>query len=246
MSGDTEDLDALFDSIVESRMEGGGPASAAKEESAQSHPEVAASGHEEAELAMFEQVGRCTRQLHDAMQQLGYDQSLLHSSNQIADAKGRLEYVAELTEKAANKVLNAVDEGLPEEDVLLGKAKALSDSWEMLFSGKLSIDEFKALAQESRSFTGLVAQTAERQKARMMDIMMAQDFQDITGQIIKKIVSITQQHEQELAKILRDHAPRLAAAKPEEKTVDLLAGPAVPAKALAQDDVDNLLADLGF
>jgi chemotaxis protein CheZ len=240
MAGDTEDLDALFDSIAESRLQQAPEAVAAQP------AEVVESPQDELEMGMFEQVGRCTRQLHDAMRQLGYDQTLLHSSSQIADAKGRLEYVAELTEKAANKVLNAVDEGLPEEDLLLGKARTLADSWELLFSGKLGIEEFKALAQESRGFTQLVAQTAERQKARMMDIMMAQDFQDITGQIIKKIVGITQTHEQELAKILRDHAPRLGAGKIEEKSVDLLAGPAVPANALAQDDVDDLLADLGF
>jgi chemotaxis protein CheZ len=80
--------------------------------------------------------------------------------------------------------------------------------------------------------------------------MMAQDFQDITGQIIKKVVNITQKLERELAQLLVDTAPLTHKGKDKEKdkekVVDLLAGPAVPASAMAQNDVDDLLADLGF
>ena len=242
MSGEAEDLDALFDSIAIGRADNSKVA-VAKAPAAQEPPGADTSAS--AGMGMFEQVGRCTRQLHEAMRQLGYDQSLSHSTTQIVDTRGRLEYVAELTEKAANKVLNAIDEGMPEEDLLLKQAKTLSASWERLFAGDVSIDEFKLLAADSQRFTQLVEQTAERQKARMMDIMMAQDFQDITGQIIKKIVTITQLHEQELTKILRDHAPDSALLRVEDK-VDLMAGPATPANAMAQDDVDDLLADLGF
>ena len=79
-----------------------------------------------------------------------------------------------------------------------------------------------------------------------MQIMMAQDFQDITGQIIKKVVAITQKLERELAQLLIDNAPHPHSHKEKEKVVDLLAGPAVPASAMAQNDVDDLLADLGF
>jgi chemotaxis protein CheZ len=76
--------------------------------------------------------------------------------------------------------------------------------------------------------------------------MMAQDFQDITGQIIKKVVTITQKLEQELAQLLIDNAPQSTREREKEKVVDLLAGPDVPTSAMAQTDVDDLLADLGF
>lgn len=241
MSAEAEDLEALFDSIAQTREESQpAPAAAAASASA------SASAIEDATIGMYEQVGRCTRQLHDAMRQLGYDQTLSRTTNEIVDAKDRLEYVAELTEKAANRVLNAIDEGMPEEDMLLKQSKDLSAAWEQLYEGRLSVEEFKSLAAQSRDFAALVSATAERQKARMMEIMMAQDFQDITGQIIKKIVTITQSHEQELMKILRDNAPEIAMQRMEEKAVDLMAGPAIPTNALAQDDVDDLLADLGF
>lgn len=237
MTGEAEDLDALFDSIALGRVAGTTPVAAPAAEA----PPAAEGGS-----GLFEQVGRCTRQLHDAMRQLGYDQTLSESATQIVDTRSRLEYVAELTEKAANKVLNAIDEGMPEEDLLLKQAKTLSGAWARLFAGEASIEEFKQLAGDTQGFMQLVEHTAERQKARMMDIMMAQDFQDITGQIIKKIVAITHSHEQELTKILRDNAPENALARTEDKVVDLMSGPAIPTSAMGQDDVDDLLADLGF
>ncbi len=237
MAGEAEDLDALFDSIAATRVSSNEIAAVVADAEVPC-PESA--------RGIFEQVGRVTRQLHEAMSQLGYDQSLSESTIQIVDTRGRLEYVAELTEKAANKVLNAIDEGMPDEDLLLKQSKTLSASWARLFAGEISVEEFKLLAAESQAFMQLVEHTAERQKARMMDIMMAQDFQDITGQIIKKIVGITQAHELELTKILRDHAPQSTLVRADEVVIDLMAGPAIPTNALAQDDVDDLLADLGF
>jgi chemotaxis protein CheZ len=243
-----DELEALFDSIADSHRE-----EVAAESIRGSSPvpvndaavaDSAATASDAADL--YAQVGRCTRHLHDAMRELGYDQSLMHSTTEISSARDRLEYVADLTEKAAVKVLNAVDEGMPEEENLLKESKTLTQAWDRMFEGKLSVEEFKALAEQSRQFALLAAQTAERQKARMMEIMMAQDFQDITGQIIKKIVSITQAHENELMKILRDNAPEHLPQRQDDKPVDLLQGPDVPRNALAQDDVDNLLADLGF
>ena len=76
--------------------------------------------------------------------------------------------------------------------------------------------------------------------------MRAQDFQDITGQIIKKVVTVTKRVETDLAQLLRDNAPVAVRERQAAKPVELMAGPSVPAAAMAQDDVDNLLADLGF
>jgi chemotaxis protein CheZ len=245
-----DELEALFDSIADSHRENvvsddPMPASSPAPQNDAVVTEAVAKSADTAD-DLYAAVGRCTRHLHDAMRELGYDQSLMQSTTEMSSARDRLEYVADLTEKAAVKVLNAVDEGLPEEDKLLKESKTLTQAWDRMFEGKLSVEEFKTLAEQSRQFAMLAAQTAERQKARMMEIMMAQDFQDITGQIIKKIVNITQAHEQELMKILRENAPEHLPQRQDDKPVDLLQGPDVPRNALAQDDVDNLLADLGF
>lgn len=260
MSGDVEDdLEALFDEISSQRAS---PAAAA-EPAATPAPTAAAAPasaaipvtpEEIADKPMFERLGGIVRLLHDSLRELGYDRSLSDVATEITDAQGRLEYVATLTEQAANKVLNAIDIGMPEQDALSKHAKEMDARWTRLFEGKLSVDEFKTLAADSRSFSTRVTEATEAEKARLLDIMMAQDFQDITGQLIKKIVNITHKAETELAQLLRDNAPPEVKAAHTEKPADqpasdLMAGPAVPgmqAAAMAQDDVDGLLADLGF
>lgn len=245
-----DDLEALFDQVSAESM---APPAATPAPAAA----APASGHQgtctdEEHAGMYERLGGIVRLLHDSLRELGYDQKLTEASTQINDAQDRLEYVATLTEQAANKVLNTLDDGMPAQDDLSKKARDMEARWAELFAGKLSIDQFKALAGDSRDFAKFVGDATEAEKARLLDIMMAQDFQDITGQLIKKVVIITKTVENELAQLLRDSAPvelreklaqkeQAAAAAPQ-----LMQGPSVPEVALSQDSVDDLLADLGF
>ena len=240
-----DDLEALFDAV--SAQSGDMVTQPGATTGAVLASEMTDVPHEnQADKPMFDRLGGIVRQLHNSLNELGYDRSLAAVAEEITDSKSRLEYVATLTEQAANKVLNAIDEGMPVQDELFKNAQALDADWELLFAGKLSIEEFKALAGNSKAFAAKVATATEAEKARLMDIMMAQDFQDITGQIIKKVVAISQRLEIELAQLLRDNAPAEFKEKEKEKPVDLMAGPSGPATAMAQDDVDDLLADLGF
>lgn len=197
------------------------------------------------EKPMYERLGAIVRLLHDSMRELGYDKALTEASTQIVDAQDRLEYVATLTEQAANKVLNTLDDGMPAQDDLSKQAKKMEARWADLFEGKVSLEEFKVLAGDSRQFATMVGDATEKEKARLLEIMMAQDFQDITGQLIKKVVAITKTVEQELAELLRDNAPPAIREKI-HKPVQLMQGPSVPVVALDQTNVDDLLADLGF
>jgi chemotaxis protein CheZ len=247
MTDAADDFEALFDEVAAQRgASAAAPATVAEAAPAGTPEQTPAEAHED--QSMYERLGGIVRMLHDSLRELGYDRSLSDVASQITDAQGRLEYVASLTEQAANKVLNAVDGGMPEQDALAKKAKDMDDRWTQLFDGKLSIEEFKLLAGDSKQFASVVSEATEAEKARLLDIMMAQDFQDITGQLIKKIVAITGVAERELAQLLRDNAPPAvkAAMAAEQKPVDLMQGPSAPGAAMAQDDVDSLLADLGF
>ncbi|MGK5024148.1 protein phosphatase CheZ [Janthinobacterium sp. RB2R34] len=246
-----DDFDALFDSVSASAA----PAAAAQpaapapgvEEPAPAAAALATEPVDQSDKPMFERLGGIVRLLHDSLRELGYDKALTEASSQIVDAQDRLEYVATLTEQAANKVLNTLDEGMPAQDVLSKKAKDMDSRWTALFDGKLSLDEFKALAGDSRQFAQAVTEATEAEKARLLEIMMAQDFQDITGQLIKKVVNITKTVENELAQLLRDNAPAEVREKLAQKQeAPLMQGPSVPSVALDQDNVDDLLADLGF
>jgi chemotaxis protein CheZ len=242
-----DDLEALFEQVSAGR-----PAEAVA--ASEAAPAVAepADAAEADKGGMFERLGGIVRLLHDSLRELGYDKALTEASTQIVDAQDRLEYVASLTEQAANKVLNTLDEGMPAQDQLSKQSRQMEERWGDLFAGKLSMEEFKVLAGDSRQFAQAVSTATEAEKARLLDIMMAQDFQDITGQLIKKVVAITKRVENELAQVLRDNAPpemreKLAQKQSaQEQPVQLMQGPSVPSAALDQDSVDDLLADLGF
>ena len=255
-AADEDDLEALFDQVANTRpapaaesATGNSAAVATAAVASVAMAAVAAEEGPEGDKNMYERLGGIVRLLHDSLRELGYDRALTEASSQITDAQDRLEYVATLTEQAANKVLNTLDEGMPAQDKLSKQAQDMSGRWDALFAGKLSLDEFKALAGDSRAFSQSVSEATEAEKARLLEIMMAQDFQDITGQLIKKVVTITKTVENELAQLLRDNAPPETRAKLAEKEtapVQLMSGPSVPSAAMDQDNVDDLLADLGF
>jgi len=181
MSGDVDDFDALFEEISAQRAETVAPAAAAvpvPTTPATSATTAALSPATEStedlsDKPMFERLGGIVRLLHDSLRELGYDRSLSDVASEINDAQGRLEYVATLTEQAANKVLNAIDIGMPEQDALSKTAKNMDARWSQLFEGKLNVEEFKTLANDSRQFSSKVVEVTEAEKARLLEIMMS-------------------------------------------------------------------------
>ncbi len=248
MADSVDDLDALFEEMANQRLQTN-LAEPEQVKVVKSETIEATTGkflfhhsEDQQEKPIFDRLGGLVRMLHESMRELGYDRSLADVVSKISDAQGRLEYVATLTEKAANTVLNATDAGMPEQDALAKSAKSLDARWDSLYSGKMSIEDFKSLAADSKGFANTVLASTDAEKARLLEIMMAQDFQDLTGQLIKKVLVITQAVEHELFQILLDNAPL----ELKEKAIELMEGPSVPHAALEQDDVDNLLDSLGF
>jgi len=240
----TDDLDALFEEVSAQRAQADAAPSAAAANDGKLDANVTRDSQDNQDQPMYTRLGGIVRLLHDSLRELGYDRSLSDAAVQITDAKGRLEHIASLTEQAANRVLNTIDQGIPEQEAVLKGALAMEKRWTSLFEGNMSIDEFRLLATDSREFALKVASATETEKARLLDIMMAQDFQDITGQLIKKIVAVTQKVEQDLAQLLLDNAPPEVAQTLKEAPESLMQGPST--NALEQDDVDSLLEGLGF
>ena len=197
---------------------------------------------------VFQRIGHMTRQLHDTLRQLGYDHALEDVAQQMPDARSRLNYVAQMTENAASRVLNATDVAIPLQDDVEKRSSALHDRWEKLYRNELSVDEFKALATETRGFLSDVPGFARDTRAQLNEIMMAQDFQDLTGQVIKKIVEMSQELESGLLQVLIEAMPaEKRAATPE----GLLNGPVINSEGrsdvvTSQEQVDDLLESLGF
>ena len=236
---DSNDLQALFDSVSKKLA-------AAKAREAES---AEASGEWPVQEKVFQKVGVMARQLHDTLGQLGYDKLIEKTVSALPDAKDRLAYIANLTEQAACKVLNATDIANPLQEELETGAALLAVKWDALYDNKLSIDEFKLLASETRAFvkTALPQRTAAT-KDQLMEIMMAQDFQDLTGQVIKKVIALAQDLESQLMAVLIETMP---GEKRTESVESLLNGPVINAEGrtdvvASQQQVDDLLESLGF
>ncbi|WP_299071475.1 protein phosphatase CheZ [Accumulibacter sp.] len=237
---DNDELQALFDSIAATRVPKPADSGADASEAGDSWP-----GQDK----VFRRVGQMARQLHDTLGQLGYHELLESTVAAIPDTRDRLTYVANLTEQAACKVLNATDIANPLQEALESGSAALAAKWDALFANQIGVEDFKRLAEETRSFLkqGLPEKTAAT-KAQLLEIMMAQDFQDLTGQVIKKIIAVAQELEAELMGVLIETMP---GERRTDSVISLLNGPVINADGrsdvvASQQQVDDLLGSLGF
>lgn len=240
---DSDDLQALFDSIAVKKL--------GADTSAVSNLASAVDDSSEwpVQGKVFQQVGQMARQLHDTLGGLGYDKLIEKTVSALPDAKDRLAYIANLTEQAACKVLNATDIANPLQDELETGAALLAAKWDAVFANKMSVDDFKLLAAETRGFLkSAVPQRTVATKDQLLEIMMAQDFQDLTGQVIKKVVALAQDLETQLMGVLIETMP---GEKRTDSVTSLLNGPVINAEGRtdvvgSQQQVDDLLDSLGF
>jgi chemotaxis protein CheZ len=240
-TSDDDDLQALFDCVAADYV-------APVEETAAA---ASVSGEGDAwpkQEAVFNRIGQMARELNDVLKQLGYDKLIEETVSALPDAKDRLAYVANLTEQAACRVLNATDIAKPLVDSMEVQSKALGARWDLLFNNQMNVADFRQLAIETRAFLGKeLPGKAEETNAQLMEIMMAQDFQDLTGQVIKKIVALAQSLENGLMTLLVDVMPEK---RRSTEVASLLNGPVVKAEGrdvvVNQQQVDDLLDSLGF
>ena len=193
-------------------------------------------------------VGHMTRSLHESLRGLGLDKLIERAAQDIPDARDRLDYVARMSEQAAQRVLNATEAAGPLQDKIDSEAGVLADNWHRVTGAAFSEIEYRALAGQTVQFLAQAKSSAVSTKGHLMDIMMAQDFQDLTGQVIKKVTAIAQNLEQQLVQLLIDFAP---AEVRREVNSSLLNGPQISPDGNAevvssQGQVDDLLDSLGF
>jgi chemotaxis protein CheZ len=198
---------------------------------------------------MLNRIGHVTRLLHDSLQGLGLDKILEQVAQDIPDARDRLAYVSRMTEQAAERVLNATDLATPLQTELANGASTLEQHWKAVLEKPSLKSEYNQVADETLEFLTLTTKNTTETKALLMDIMMAQDFQDLTGQVIKKITGLAQDLEKQLVQVLIDFSPTPVKKEVDEK-VTLMNGPQIDPTAVdvvaSQEQVDDLLDSLGF
>ena len=197
-------------------------------------------------------IGLLTRQLHDSLNELGYADQLRGTVDKLPDAKSRLSYISRLTGEAAEKVLTRVELAKSVHDSLAAEARAITET--------VRRDPVKAVASGAvLNFVDFVQNSNNAIDQHLTEIMMAQDFHDLTGQVIARVVDLATTIEEQLVQLLIQTAPQPVlsdagivpprSAPPEDP--EDLAGPVVNAEGrndvvTDQSQVDDLLASLGF
>ncbi|MDD2925673.1 protein phosphatase CheZ [Rhodoferax sp.] len=213
--------------------------------------EPVATGPLELTPDVHQRIGSLTRQLHDALTGLGLTDKVRNWAGELPDAKSRLSYIARLTGEAAEKVLNNVDQAKAHHDHIAAETRRI---------GALIVkDPVAAVAKgHVMNFITDVEEATKEIDKNLTDIMMAQDFHDLTGQVIAKVVNLAANIEEQLVQLLILTAPPDSGTKPPEAAVaptppqqPVLQGPVVspennPDVVKGQSEVDDLLASLGF
>ncbi|MGQ7958409.1 protein phosphatase CheZ [Pseudomonas sp. SP16.1] len=214
---------------------------------------------------LYHEVGKLTRELHNAIVNFQIDPRMPHAQelSQIADATERLNYVVTMTERAANRIMDLVEQSAPLVNDLGDEAQSLSAEWGRFMRREMGADGFRELAKRIELFLARSERDSGKLSGHLNDILLAQDYQDLTGQVIKRVTQLVTEVESNLLKLvlMASQVDRFAgiqhdhdALRAEQETLKEPSrgeGPQIHADkrddvASSQDDVDDLLSSLGF
>jgi|APLak6261667474_1056061.scaffolds.fasta_scaffold00184_3 chemotaxis protein CheZ len=207
---------------------------------------------------LLTRVGRLTRELHDNLRTLGLDKIIDKVANDMPDARDRLDYVARMTEQAAIRVLNATDIAMPLQDDLAEKTKLLESQWHDLLNKASLKSEYNQMASQTIDYLTMTQLNTSKSKDILLEIMMAQDFQDLTGQVIKRITALASDIERQLVQVLIDYAPIVIHGNEGDVSKENAGEKLAPTpkqgvadgvslgETSSQSEVDDLLDSLGF
>ncbi|MEO0443130.1 MAG: protein phosphatase CheZ [Pseudomonadota bacterium] len=216
---------------------------------------------------IFQSVGQLTRGLHSAIVNFNVDggksgiEKAMQDECEFSDASSRLEYVISLTQNAADKTMDMVEECTPISMELGQEASAFKQEWAKLRNREMSADEFRDLYKRLDIFFEQLDVSANKLNENLQNIILEQGFQDLTGQVLKRVIGLVTEVESNLVSLVRiagqvedvvgieddadasandENGPDIAGEGPQHKADqrdDLVSG---------QDDVDDLLSSLGF
>lgn len=205
------------------------------------------------ENSLFHELGKMTREIHESIQNFRMDSRIADlAETDIPDAKDRLEYVITMTENAANTVLGVVERSSPLAEKLSDQSKNLNEQWQKFRRRELDANGLREMGQDVESFFAESDRMMTDLLSGFTEVLMAQDFQDLTGQIIRRVINLVDEIESNLVELIKIQGENYQREeKVVEKTETVLDGPQIPGKESdevmkGQDDVDDLLASLGF
>lgn len=208
----------------------------------------------ERDTNLFKEIGKLTRELHEALTNFQLDSRISGlAAQEIPDAKERLQYVINLTEDAANKTMDTVEQCLPIAEGICLRSKELLVDWEKLFNKQLQAGEFRVLCEDVKKYLQESEENAASLNKLLNEVFLAQNYQDLTGQVIRRIMQMIHDVEESLVGMIKmfGAVADYNKAKEEKKTTTESEGPIVNPNERTdvvngQDEVDDLLSSLGF
>jgi chemotaxis protein CheZ len=206
---------------------------------------------------LFSEVGKLTRQLHDSLSTFQLDDRINNlMSSEIPDAQSRLEYVIKETEKAANSTMDAVERSMPIAEQLDERLGSIMPEWKRLMSRQIELGEFKSLCLELDRLLTDASDDSKKLNSMLTEVLMAQGYQDLTGQVIRQVIQLVKEVESHLVDMVATFGDQVTAkdkTQASQKSDDKVKaeGPIIDAASRddvvqGQDDVDDLLSSLGF
>ena len=213
-------------------------------------------------IELFAEVGKLTRQLHDSLNNFQIDERIKNLTvDDIPDAQTRLMYVIEETEKAANTTMDAVEESMPIAELLTARIENIMPEWKKLMNRQLELGEFKVLCADLDELLEDGSKQSAKLTSLLTEVLMAQGYQDLTGQVIRRVIELVKEVEDSLVNMLTmfGEPEQAEQDQPSEAKVGKVnkidsveaEGPIIDADqrddvVSGQDDVDDLLSSLGF
>lgn len=210
--------------------------------------------------SLYREVGRLTRSLHEAIRNFQIDPQNAEQQealSKMSDASDRLTYVVQMTGNAANRTMDLVEQAMPKANAIREQAVAIREEWHKLRRREIGPSEFRELYQRIDNFFEHTANDAELLYGHLSEILLAQDFQDLTGQVIQKVTTLVKEVEEHLLSlvVMASHVDQITGTVHElsevKESIEKGEGPQMRAEeredvVSGQDDVDDLLSSLGF
>lgn len=204
------------------------------------------------EKTLYQELGRLTREFHEALQSFRLDSRIASlAAEDFPDARERLNYVVSMTAQSANRTMSAVEESMPICESLEQQSSSLRDEWSRFTARKMGADEFRELSRRLGEFLDQVSGDSPKLRHNLQEVLMAQDFQDLTGQIIHRVMQLVDEVEGNLVDLIRiSGAATIQVQEVQHEDLIAASGPPVPGldqgTVSGQDEVDELLSSLGF
>ena len=207
------------------------------------------------EKGLYREVGKMTRELHNSLNAFCEDSRIDQlAEDEIPDARSRLKHVITMTQQAADRSLSAVENTMPKCDQLSSRITSLGQSWQNFKRREMSVEQFRELSTQLEEFFIEAEQDTNDIRNGLNEVMMAQDFQDLTGQIISRVITLVEEVEGNLVELVRLTGSKFSTdlEQAESREPDIAAeGPHIAGIGKSdvvsgQDEVDDLLSSLGF